>query len=75
MTVDTYQLRAAAGLPTGAIRLPRVLTADEATALQEVWERDGASAVLPSPDMQWVPFVAVPARVMVDGDIEIARMA
>lgn len=75
MTVDTYQLRVAAGLPTGAIRLPRVLTADEATALREAWERDGASAVLPSPDMEWVPFVAVPARVMVAGDIEIARMA
>lgn len=75
MTVDAYQLRVAAGLPTGAIRLPRVLTADEAAALQEVWERDGASAVLPSPDMEWVPFVAVPARVMVVGDIEAARVA
>lgn len=75
MTVDAYQLRVAAGLPTGAIRLPRKLTSDEATALQTAWERNGASAVLPSPDMEWVPFVTVPARVMVAGDIEIARAA
>ena len=75
MTVDAYQLRVADGLPTGAIHLPCKLTADEVTALRDVWRRDGASSVLPSPDMEWVPFVAVPARVMVAGDIEIARMA
>lgn len=75
MTVDAFQLRVAAGLPTGAIRLPRVLTADEAAALQVAWERDGASAVLPAPDMESVPFVRVPARVMVAGDIETERAA
>lgn len=75
MTVDAYQLRIASGLPTGAIRIPRSLTADEAAALREVWERDGTSAVLPSPDMEWVPFIAVPARAMVAGDIEITRAA
>ena len=75
MTVDAYQLRVAAGLPTGAIRLPRKLTADEAMALQEAWERNGTAAVLPSPGMEWVPFVAVPVRIMVAGDIEIVRAA
>lgn len=75
MTVDAYQLRVAAGLPTGAIRLPRCLKPGELTALREVWERDGASAALPSPDMEFVPFVAVPARIMVAGDIETARAA